>query len=132
MLRKKIYHAPDFGVGLPKSLDLEYVKSLPPKERLEYLSDPNVLPPECIKEYMLEVGRHFLDPNTEIKTGTLGKNKAGQLGWGDPITGIHAYDAVTGNDLFFSDQGSDGPTLHTALGLSDSRKKDLRDNDNIL
>ena len=54
---------------------------------------------------MTQVGRHFLDPNTEIKTGTLGKNKLGLEGWGDPIPGIHAYNPVTGNDIFFSDQG---------------------------
>jgi len=27
-LRKKIYHAPDFGLVLPRDLDLDYVKSL--------------------------------------------------------------------------------------------------------
>jgi len=42
--RKKIYHAPDFGVALPDNLDLEYVKSLSTKDRLEYLSDPDILP----------------------------------------------------------------------------------------
>lgn len=33
--RKKIYHAPDFGVTLPANLDLDYVKSLSTKDRLK-------------------------------------------------------------------------------------------------
>lgn len=131
-LRKKIYHAPDFNVELPQDLDLDYVNSLVPKERLEYLSKPDVLPLECVKEYMTQVGRHFLDPNTEIKTGTLGKNKVGREGWGDPIPGIHAYNPVTGNDIFFSDQGSDDPMFHTAMCLNRGQIKDLEDNNNIM
>ena len=74
--RKKIYHAPDFGVALPDTLDLEYVKSLSPKDRLEYLSDPNILPQKCVSEYMKKLGQHLLDPTTEIKVGTLGGNGA--------------------------------------------------------
>lgn len=131
-LRKKIYHAPDFNVKLPKNLDLNYVKSLRTKERLEYLSKPGVLPVEFVKEYMTQVGRHFLDPNTEIKTGTLGKNKVGREGWSDPIAGIHAYNPVTGNNIFFSDQGSDDPMFHTAMRLNGGQIKDLETNDNIM
>jgi hypothetical protein len=74
--RKKIYHAPDFGVSLPDSLDLDYVKSLSTKDRLEYLSDPDILPQKCVGEYMKKLGQHLLDPTTELKVGTLGGNGA--------------------------------------------------------
>ena len=74
--RKKIYHAPDFDVALPDNLDLEYVKSLSTKDRLKYLSDPGILPQKCVGEYMKKLGQHLLDPNTEIKVGTLGGNGA--------------------------------------------------------
>ena len=49
---------------------------------------------------MTQVVKHFLDPKTEIKTGTLGKNKVGRVGWGDPIIGMHAFNSSTGNDVF--------------------------------
>ena len=54
--RKKIYHAPDFDVALPDNLDLEYVKSLSTKDRLEYLSDPDILTQKCVGEYMKKLG----------------------------------------------------------------------------
>ena len=81
--RKKIYHAPDFGVALPDNLDLEYVKSLSTKDRLKYLSDPGILPQKCVGEYMKELSQHLLDPTTEIKVGTLGGNGATK-GWNEP------------------------------------------------
>ena len=102
--RKKIYHAPDFGVALPDNLDLEYVKSLSTKDRLKYLSDPGILPQKCVGEYMKKLGQHLLDPTTEIKVGTLGGNGATK-GWNEPIPGTHAFNPGTGNDVFFDDKG---------------------------
>ncbi len=126
--RKKIYHAPDFGVALPDSLDLEYVKSLSTKDRLEYLSDPGILPQKCVGEYMKKLGQHLMDPNTEIKVGTLGKNGAAK-GWDDPIPGTHAFNPGTGNDVFFNDKGF---KFHTGMNLNDGQRIDLEKNDNIL
>lgn len=73
-----------------------------------------------------------MGPNTEIKTGTLGKNKVGLEVWGDPIPGIHAYNPVTGIDIFFSDHESDHPMFHTAMRLNGGQIKDLEDNNNIM
>jgi len=84
--RKKIYHAPNFGVALPENLDLGYVKSLSTKDRLEYLSNPDILPPECVWEYMQKLGQHLMDPTTRITVSTLGKNGATK-GWDEPISG---------------------------------------------
>ena len=126
-VRKKIYHAPDFDVALPDNLDLEYVKSLSTKDRLNYLSDPGILPQECIGEYMKKLGQHLLDPTTEIKVGTLGGNGATK-GWNEPMTGTHAFNPGTGNDVFFAD---DGFKFHTGMNLNDGQN-DLEDNNNIL
>jgi len=65
--RKKIYHAPYFGLALPDNLDLEYIKSLSTKDRLEYLSDPEVLPQKCVGEYMKKLGQHLLEPTTTVR-----------------------------------------------------------------
>jgi hypothetical protein len=67
IVRKKIYHAPDFGVTLPDNINLEYVKSLLTKYRLKYLSDPGILSQKCVGEYMKKLGHHLLDPTTDIK-----------------------------------------------------------------
>ena len=72
--RKKIYHALDFGVALPDTLDLEYAKSLSTKDRLKYLSDPDILPQKGVGEYMKKLGQHLLDPSTDLIVGTLGGN----------------------------------------------------------
>jgi len=126
--RKKIYHAPDFGVALPDNLDLEYVKSLSTKDRLKYLSDPGILTQECVGEYMKKLDQHLLDSTTEIKVGTLGGNGATK-GWNEPITGTHAFNSGTGNDVFFAD---DGFKFHTGMNLNDGQRIDLEDNNNIL
>ena len=126
--RKKIYHAPDFGVALADNLDLEYVKSLSTKDRLEYLSDPDILPQKCVGEYMKKLGQHLLDPTTEIKVGTLGGNGATK-GWSEPIPGTHAFNSGTGNDVFFADEGF---KFHTGMNLNPGQLKDLEDNNNIL
>ena len=126
--RKKIYHAPDFGVALPDNLDLEYVKSLSTKDRLKYLSDPGILPQKCVGEYMKKLGQHLLDPTTEIKVGTLGGNGATK-GWNEPIPGTHAFNPGTGNDVFFADNGF---KFHTGMNLNDGQRIDLEDNNNIL
>nr|YP_010472329.1 hypothetical protein N4L43_pgp003 [Pleurosigma intermedium]UVG41940.1 hypothetical protein [Pleurosigma intermedium] len=126
--RKKIYHAPDFDVALPDNLDLESVKSLSTKDRLKYLSDPDILPQECVGEYMKKLGQHLLDPTTEIKVGTLGGNGAIK-GWNETIPGTHAFNSGTGNDIFFAD---DGFKFHTGMNLNDGQRIDLEDNKNIL
>jgi len=126
--RKKIYHAPDFGVELPDNLDLDYVKSLSTKDRLEYLSNPDILPQECVGEYMKKLGQHLLNPATEIKTGTLGGNGAAK-GWNESITGTHTFNKNTRNDVFFAD---DGFKFHTGMELNPGQRQDLKDNNNIL
>jgi len=127
--RKKIYHAPDFDVALPDNLDLEYVKSLSPKDRLQYLSNPDILPQECVGEYMKKMAQHLLDPTTEIKVGTLGANGAAK-GWKEEvIQGTHAFNPDTGNDIFFADEGF---KHHTGMTLNEDQRMDLQDNNNIL
>ena len=125
--RKKIYHAPDFDVALPDNLDLEYVESLSIKDRLEYLSDPGILPQKCVGEYMKKLGQHLLDTTTEIKVSTLGGNGA-MKSWNEPIPGTHAFNPDTGNDVFFADKDF---KFHTGMNLNDGQRIDLEDNNNI-
>ncbi len=50
-------------------------------------------------------------------------------GWNDPIPITHAFNSVTGNDVFFAD---DGFKFHTGMNLNDGQRIDLEDNNNIL
>ena len=115
--RKKIYHAPDFKITLPNNPYLEYVKSLLTKDRLEYLSDPDILPQKCVGEYMKKLGQHLLDSTTEIEFGTLGGNGATK-GWKEPIPGTHVFNPGTGNDLFFTYEGF---KFYTGMNLNDGQ-----------
>lgn len=131
-LRKKIYHAPVFGVTLKGDLDLNYLADLNIKDRFAYVSNTDVLPIECVKDYMTQLAKHFLDPATELKVGTLGKNKVGRPGWEEPFTGIHAYNSNTKNDIFFAEKENESLMFHTAMRLNRGQRQDLMDNANII
>jgi hypothetical protein len=129
-VRKKIYHAPDFGVTLPETLNLEHVQSLSPRDRLQYLSDPDILPQECVTEFMTKLGQHLLDPKTHVKAGTLGRNGETTNRWDEPMSvGKHAFNPITGNDVFFNENGF---KFQTGMNLGENQLIDLEYNDNIL
>ena len=123
---KKIYHAPDYGVVLPPEFDLQYVASLPSKERIDYVN--RNLDKKFVFSFMEAIGAEMLKPNTLIKPGTLGKNLEARYGT-PAIQGTHVYNPVTGLDTFFTDSGFD---FHTGFELNSKQKIDLANNDNIL
>ena len=75
---------------------------------------------------MKKLGKHFLDPTTELKVGTLGGNGAAK-GWDELIPGTHAFNSGTGNDVFFAD---DGFKFYTDINLNDGQKIDSDDKNN--
>lgn len=78
---------------------------------------------------MKKLGEHLLDPATELKVGALGKNGAAK-GWNTgPIPGTHAFNPITGNDVFFGDAGFN---FLTSMTLNDGQQIDLNDNGNVL
>jgi hypothetical protein len=87
-----------------------------------------ILTQKCVGDYMKKLAQHLQNPDTDIVLGTLGGNGAAK-GWDDPISGTHAFNPVTGNDVFFS---NDGFRFHTGMNLNDGQRADLEDNNNIL
>ena len=77
---------------------------------------------------MKKLGQHLLDPTTEIKVSTLGRN-GGTKGWSEPIPGTHAFNSDTRNDVFLTDEGF---KFHTGMNLNPGQLEDLKDNNNIL
>ena len=73
-MRKKIYHACNFRVKLLSNLDLECVKSLVSKDRLESLLNLNILLYKCVKEFIKKLTKYLLNLNINFKVGKLGEN----------------------------------------------------------
>ena len=76
---------------------------------------------------MKKLGQPLLDPTTELKVGTVGKNGATN-GWNKQIPGTHAFNPGTGNAIFFAYGGC---KFHISRNLNNSQQIDLEDNNNI-
>lgn len=75
-LRDKAHHLDVFpNVKIPKTFDLNYVKTLSYKDRLKYVRDRTKLPERTIFEMQMEASKFFRSTQTKAFSGTLGKNK---------------------------------------------------------
>lgn len=75
-LRDKSYHLDVFPqIQIPKTFDLDYVKTLDYKSRLEYVRDPNNLPEKTIFDMQMEASKFFRSTQTKAFSGSLGRNK---------------------------------------------------------
>ena len=75
-----------------------------------------------------KLGRHLLDPTTDIKVSILSGNRATK-GSNEPIPGTHAFNFSTGKDVFFDDNGF---KVYTGINLNKGQGINLEDNNNIL
>jgi hypothetical protein len=124
--RDKFIHAPDFGVKIPESFDLEDAKSLSYQDRLKYLRDRTVLPEESVREFQKAMRDHVLEPNTKEIRGTFGANREARDG--TPKTdGTHLYNPITKNDLFFGQ----GNRLKSGWKTNQGQSKDIEINNNL-
>ena len=74
--RDKAHHIDVFpGVKIPKSFDLEHVKTLSYEERLKYVRDRANLPEKTVFEMQLEASKFFRASTTHSFEGSLGRNK---------------------------------------------------------
>lgn len=127
--RKKIYHAPDFGIKLPESFDVNYAEQLEPKARMEYVR--KTLPPKYVYDFMKAMAEHVAAAETNvIKMGTLGGNGHSKDWEKGPMPGKHFFNPKDGNDLFFADDN--GFNYHTGWTLNEDQIRDLLNNNNIL
>jgi hypothetical protein len=124
--RDKFTHAPDFGVKLPESFDLEYAKSLPYKERLKYLRDPNVLPEKSVRELQEAMRDHVLDPTTQEIRGTFGANREKKEGIPKSY-GTHFWNKETGNVVFFGETNQ----LKSGWKTNRGQQYDIKTNKNL-
>jgi hypothetical protein len=75
-LRDKAHHLDVFPkVKIPKTFDLDYVKTLDYKSRLEYVRDRSKLPEKTVFEMQMEASKFFRSTQTKAFSGSLGRNK---------------------------------------------------------
>jgi hypothetical protein len=75
-LRDKSYHLDVFPqIKIPKTFNLDYVKTLDYKSRLEYVRDFNNLPEKTIFDMQMEASKFFRSTQTKAFSGSLGRNK---------------------------------------------------------
>ena len=67
----KLYQIPDFGVNVPREVDLKRARNLPTRARLEYLRDKTSV--ETIQEAYIQFANHLKNEKTEIFLGKFGE-----------------------------------------------------------
>lgn len=124
--RDKFLHAPDFGVKVPESFDLEHAKSLSYQDRLKYLRDRTVLPEETVREFQEALRDHVLEASTKEIEGTFGANREARNG--TPKTnGTHLYNPITKNDVFFGP----GNRLKSGWKTNQGQSRDIELKNNL-
>lgn len=74
--RDKAYHLDVFSkIKIPKTFDLDYVKTLDYKSRLEYVRDRSKLPEKTVFDMQMEARKFFRSTQTKAFSGSLGRNK---------------------------------------------------------
>ena len=75
-LRDKAHHLDVFSkIKIPKTFDLDYVKTLDYKSRLEYVRDRSKLPEKTVFDMQMEASKFFRSTQTKAFSGSLGRNK---------------------------------------------------------
>lgn len=62
-------------IKIPKTFDLDYVKTLDYKSRLKYVRDRNKLPEKTIFDMQMKASKFFRSTQTKAFSGSLGHHK---------------------------------------------------------
>lgn len=74
--RDKAHHLDVFPkIKILKTFDLDYVKTLDYKSRLEYIRDRSKLPEKTVFDMQMEASKFFRSTQTKAFSGSLGRNK---------------------------------------------------------
>jgi len=114
--RDKGHHLDVFpNIEIPKTFDLDYVKSLGYKSRLEYVRDRSKLPEKTVFDMQMEASKFFRSTQTKHFRGCLGRNK---------IQGTLYINQRTRTVAFVNDSNS---VCRTIIKMSDKQLQRLRD-----
>ena len=114
--RDKAHHLDVFPkIKIPKTFDLDYVKTLDYKSRLEYVRDRSKLPEKTVFDMQMEASKFFRSTQTKAFSGSLGRNK---------IEGTLYINQRTRTVSFVNKSNS---KYRTILKMSDKQLQRLRD-----
>lgn len=114
--RDKAHHLDVFPkIKVPKTFDLDYVKTLDYKSRLEYVRDRSKLPDKTVFDMQMEAMKFFRSTQTKAFSGSLGRNK---------IEGTLYINQRTRTVAFVNKSNS---KCRTIIKMSDKQLQRLRD-----
>ena len=114
--RDKAHHLDVFPkIKIPKTFDLDYVKTLDYKSRLKYVRDCSKLPEKTVFDMQMEASKFFRSTQTKAFFGSLGPNK---------IEGTLYINQRTRTVAFVNKSDS---KCRTIIKMSDKQLQRLRD-----
>ena len=114
--RDKAHHLDVFPkIKIPKTFDLDYVKTLDYKSRLKYVRDRSKLPEKTVFDMQMEASKFFRSTQTKAFSGSLGRNK---------IEGTLYINQRTRTVAFVNKSNS---KCRTIIKMSDKQLQRLRD-----
>jgi hypothetical protein len=122
-LRDKAYHMDVFpNIKIPKTFDLEYVKSLNKdyRKRLEYVRDRNKLPDKTVLDMQREAANFFRASQTKAFPGRLGRKR------------IEGTVYINEQQMTVAFVNRSDSKCRTFIKMSDKQLERLRDRDYLL
>ena len=118
----KLYQLPQFGVNIPREVDLKGARNLPTRERLKYLQDNTSV--KTIKEAYIQFANHLKNEKTEIFLGKFGEGFENN----EVYEGFYAHNPLTRNMMFFREDSTavGGYSLHSYMNLRPVKNNELK------
>ena len=123
----KLYQLPDFGVNVPREVDLNLPRNLSTRKRLKYLQDKTSV--KTIQEAYIEFANHLKNEKTEIFLGKFGDGFENN----EVYEGFYAHNPRTRNMMFFREDPTavGGYSLHSYMNLRRVKNNELKTNHSL-
>lgn len=123
----KLYQLPDFGVNVPREVDLKRARNLATRERLKYLHDNTSV--KTIQEAYTQFANHLKNEKTEIFLGKFGEGFENN----EVYEGFYAHNPLTRNMMFFRKDSTavGGYSLHSYMRLNAKKSEQLEADQSI-
>lgn len=126
----KLSQIKPFGVNVPKDVDLNFVRRLPTKPRLDYLNDRVGI--KTVRESDTAFQKHLDDENTQIFLGKFGAKYETEDSDADKLgvyQRFYAFNPKTRNMMFFREEETGIPyKLHLYMRLAKDKAAQLKKN----
>ena len=123
----KLYQLPDFGVNVPREVDLKRAKNLATRERLKYLQDNTSV--KTLQEAYIQFANHLKNEKTKVFLGKFGEGFENN----EVYEGFYAHNPLTRNMMFFREDSTavGGYSLHSYMNLRPVKNDELKTNHSL-